>query len=352
MNKKVTVFLSIITAVLVIVIAGLGFACYSKTVEMDKELGELQENIDYLQDEHYGSKAYGRLKVEGDKLCGEDGEPVQLKGMSTHGISWYPKYTNAGALSTIKDYGANVIRIAVYSETYMNPDNNAEEYMNYVFNTIENALSINMYVIVDWHILKEENPNYTVDAAVDFFEKIAMHYGNHPYILYEICNEPNGDTTWEDVYEYSARVIPVIRGYASDAIIIVGTPNYCQDVESAAAKPLPYDNIMYAFHMYFDVSDKPENSGTADYCLGKTELGIPVFITEWGLKYDSEEIYSEEVDYFIKELQKRRISWCNWSLSNKDESYSLIDSECNKLSGWSDEDLTPGGRLIKKYLQY
>ena len=39
----------------------------------------------------------------------EDGNQVQLKGMSTHGIAWYPRYTNAAAIKYIKDAGANVI---------------------------------------------------------------------------------------------------------------------------------------------------------------------------------------------------------------------------------------------------
>jgi hypothetical protein len=109
---------------------------------------------------------------------------------------------------------------------------------------------------------------------------------------------------------------------------------------------------MYAFHIYFNVAEEVDNFGTAEYCLKKMDLGIPVFVTEWGLKYDSDKIYSEETDYFIKELKERNISWCNWSMSNKDESYSFIKSDCNKLSGWTDSDLTAGGKIIKKYLQY
>ena len=36
----------------------------------------------------------------------------------------------------------------------------------------------------------------------------------------------------------------------SDAIIIVGTPTWSQDVDKAAASPLSYDNAMYALHFY------------------------------------------------------------------------------------------------------
>ena len=356
MIKKILMITTCVLLAMLAATLGFGIKLYNKSLQTEKEAkeiaSELEEEIKVLNDEYYGTKAYGRLQVIDTSLCNEDGNPIQLKGMSTHGLSWYPLYGNAGALNTIKSYGANVIRVAVYSEMYMNPKYSKNEYMNYLYTTIENALSINMYVIVDWHVLKEENPNLTVDAAKEFFKEISAHYGNHPYILYEICNEPNGDTEWDEVYQYATEVIPVIRNNAEDSIVIVGTPDYCQDVEAATKKPLPYDNIMYAFHMYFKVSEEPNDFSTADYCLKKMDLGIPVFVTEWGLKYDTEKIYSAETDYFIQELEKRNISWCNWSLSNKDESYSFIKSDCDKLSDWSESDLTVGGKLIKKYLGY
>ncbi len=46
-------------------------------------------------------------------------------------------------------------------------------------------------------------------------------------------------------------VIPVIRENDKDAVIIVGTPTWSQDVDQAAASPISgYKNIMYAFHFY------------------------------------------------------------------------------------------------------
>lgn len=36
----------------------------------------------------------GVLHVDGAVLTGEDGEPVQLRGVSTHGLAWFPEYVN------------------------------------------------------------------------------------------------------------------------------------------------------------------------------------------------------------------------------------------------------------------
>jgi len=40
-------------------------------------------------------------------------------------------------------------------------------------------------------------------------------------------------------------VIPVIQAIDAQAVIIVGTPTWSQDVDVAAAAPLSYANVMY-----------------------------------------------------------------------------------------------------------
>ena len=58
-------------------------------------------------------------------------------------------------------------------------------------------------------------------------------------------------TTWADVKSYAEEVIPIIRKNTKDALIIVGTPTWSQDVDIAAEDPVTgYDNIMYAVHFY------------------------------------------------------------------------------------------------------
>ena len=49
------------------------------------------------------------LKVSGGMLTDGNGNTVSLRGMSSHGLGWYPRYINASALQTLKEYGANVI---------------------------------------------------------------------------------------------------------------------------------------------------------------------------------------------------------------------------------------------------
>ncbi len=60
-----------------------------------------------------------------------------------------------------------------------------------------------------------------IDDAVDFFGEMSERYKDSNAVLYEICNEPNGNVTWNDnVKPYAETVIPVIRAN-TNAIILV-----------------------------------------------------------------------------------------------------------------------------------
>ena len=53
----------------------------------------------------------GKLHVKGGKLCDAKGNHVQLRGVSTHGIAWYPQYVSKECFASLKKWGANVVRI-------------------------------------------------------------------------------------------------------------------------------------------------------------------------------------------------------------------------------------------------
>lgn len=54
---------------------------------------------------------YNGIKTLGD----EEGNPIQLRGMSTHGLQWFPKILNENAFAALaNDWEANIIRLAMY----------------------------------------------------------------------------------------------------------------------------------------------------------------------------------------------------------------------------------------------
>ena len=310
-------------------------------------------NIFLLQKSNYsesnvnknGIEKNGQLLVKGTNLVNEKGEIIRLKGMSSHGLMWYPEYINTRSLNTLSQYGANVIRLAMYTDQNKGYIYNKKESMKNLLQGIENALGADMYVIVDWHTLKDNNPNMHIEEAKEFFDEISTRYKNETGVIYEIFNEPNGETSWEDIKEYANNIIPIIRKNSPNAIILVGTPNYCVDIKSAINDPLEYENIMYTYHLYTGTSD-----GGYKYLLNDAlKNNIPVFISEWGF---SPEKNDADIDLkkgreFLEFLKQNNISWINWSLSNKDEPYSFIRYDIDKLSRWNNDELTSVGKFVK-----
>ena len=157
-----------------------------------------------------GVSVHGQLAVREGRLVDSRGEAFQLRGMSTHGIAWFPQYVNSGTFAEVKAAGGNLIRVAMYTDgngCYLqDPEGN----MTLVIQAIENAKALDMYVLVDWHILSDGDPNTNLDRAITFFDAVASRYPNDPAILYEICNEPNG-VDWEGIKQYAYAIFPGIR---------------------------------------------------------------------------------------------------------------------------------------------
>ncbi len=289
----------------------------------------------------------GKLTVDGTKLVDKDGNVVQLRGISTHGIAWYPDYVNYESFKDLKEFGANTVRLAMYTGENGGycAGGNQSKLKELVHEGVKYATDLGMYVIIDWHILSDNNPNTYKDAAKDFFEEMSKKYADYDNVIYEICNEPNGGTSWEEVKSYAEEVIEVIRKNDSDGIILVGTPTWSQDVDKAAANPIKdYDNIMYVLHFYAAThKDDLRNKMTK-----AIDGGLPIFISEFsicdasgngGLDYDS-------ANKWLEVINKYGISYVGWNLSNKNESSAIIKSSCNKTSGYTMDDLSDSGKWL------
>ena len=289
----------------------------------------------------------GQLGVNGMDLVNEEGEKVTVRGVSTHGLTWYPDYINKDLFKQMsEEWGADFIRLPMYSELYLK---DKKKNLKMLHKGIECAIENDMYVLVDWHILNDNNPMKNVEEAEIFFGQLSAQYGDDPHIIYEICNEPNGPTTWDDIYEYANRIIPIIRRNSSKAVIIVGTPNYDQDLASPAAKRLDYENIMYSFHFYA-ASHYADMFKTLEQ---SREDKLPVFITECGI---TESDGNGHIDYenarkWFEYLHDNNISYVVWNLSNKNESSSFIKATSGETKHLSDDDLSDSGKWIRSLIQ-
>lgn len=302
----------------------------------------------------YYDASAGRLHVKGTKLVDKKGHEVQLRGVSTHGLSWYPQYVNDKCFAQLHDkWGANVVRLAMYTEEYngycSGDAKNRSDLKKRIKKGVRLAKKHKMYVIVDWHILSDGNPNSHKKEAKAFFREMSREFKGYNNVIYEICNEPNNGTSWKEIKSYARSVISTIRKNDKKAVIVVGTPTWSQDVDQAAADPIKGDNIMYALHFYA-ATHKADLRNKMTAAINK---GLPVFVTEYGICDASGNgaIDKKEADRWIQTMDEYGVSYIAWNLSNKQESSSIIKSSCSKVSGFKKSELSDEGRWLYHLLR-
>ena len=268
----------------------------------------------------------GKLHVEGTNLFDEHGNQVVIKGASTHGLTWFPQYVNTNLFRQLsREWNTNLIRLAMYSYDYVHGDR--EKNLEILRKGVQYAIENDMYVMVDWHILIDNNPNENLAEAINFFNMMAKEYANVPNVIFEICNEPNGDCTWEDIKEYANIIIPVIRRHKPDALILIGTPNYDREIQEPAKDPVAH---------FYATSHKGESLALLKEVVGG---GTPIFITESGLCEASGDgkIDLESVKQWYATLDSLHLSYTIWSMSNKEEESAMVLSDSRAVDGQGPE---------------
>ncbi|MBP5260832.1 MAG: glycoside hydrolase family 5 protein, partial [Clostridiales bacterium] len=308
---------------------------------------------------------YGQLSVAGINIVSENGEIVQLKGISSYGLGeCVDGIFNEETIKTLaEDWGVQVLRIAVNTTSEDGKDyiSDSDTYFNLACQITDLCIEQGIYVIIDWHITSDGDPNEYKEAAVDFFSRYSALYGEQPNILYEICNEPNGTlfddedekVDWDDcIVPYAEDLIDVIRENDPDNIIIVGTPSFCRDVDTASDDPIDEDNIAYSFHF----SAGTDGEKQLGYLQEAIDNEVCVFVTEWnttdatGTSY----LYLDEAKEWLAYLDENNISWCCRAIGSPATQYSnallytsLLLTDEEKMAGhWPDEFISRSGKFI------
>jgi len=301
----------------------------------------------------------GKLQVIGHQLCNEKGQPFQLTGMSMFALMHLPQCITYDGFKVLKeDWNCNVLRTPIYISNYSNNRNynQSPDWNNQMIDSIVNwSEKLGVYCIIDWHVNDPVgNPCDPIyDRSDAFFELMSTKYAGKKHVIYELCNEPSGNAvTWDSISTYANRIIPIIRKNDPKSLIIVGTPNWSQKLETVNVSKLKDSkNVMYAFHFY-------AKSHAVLYSGFVSQIHrIPVFVTEWGTCESSGAggIDTATSNLFIRAMNRHvsnkdtvYISWCNFSYGDKNESASsLVPNSCdNKL--WN--NTTTDGDFIKYWL--
>lgn len=294
--------------------------------------------------------ANGQLKVVNRQLTNQSGKAIQLRGMSTHGLQWFDQcYTQASIQALARDWGADILRAAMYVDEggYLNNQAGLRAKIDQIVDWTGQA---GIYCIIDWHVLNPGNPNERLSYAIDFFRTMAQKHAGKKNVIYEICNEPNG-VDWNTIKAYADQVIPVIRQYDAQAIILCGTPQWDQRPQDVLANPLTGANaynVMYTFHYYaashFFQSD-----------IKGVSTQLPLFCSEWGTS-----TYSGGGNLDFTNGQNwldlmagqnpggQKISWCNWTFSDAGESSAGLNSGACNSQQWN--NTSQSGTWVKDHI--
>jgi len=307
---------------------------------------------------------YGQLHIEGTHMVSENGDIVQLRGMSTYGLNGMYGFVNEASVQTLaEDWGCDIIRLAMYTAT--GDDNyisDPDKYFDQMCEYVDLCIAQGVYVMIDWHILYDGDPNTYKAEAIDFFSRISAIYADSPNVIYEICNEPNSsgeevEVDWDNVIKpYAEEVIAAIRANDPDNIVIVGTPNWSQDVDAASMNPLDDENVMYTVHFYAGSHGQDH----IDKVQTAIDNGVAVFCTEWGTTYDSGNglVFVDESKMWLDFFDENSIGWCNWSIGGSSTEASnalrfisnVLTIEEKYQGHWPDEFISDSGLFVRAML--
>ncbi|MBO9631747.1 MAG: glycoside hydrolase family 5 protein [Chitinophagaceae bacterium] len=290
-------------------------------------------------------KDHGQLQVKGTQLSNSKGDPVALYGMSFGWSCFHPRFYTKETVKWLKDdWKVNIVRAAMgveHEDGYLkNPHGNIKR----VETVVDAAIAEGIYVIIDWH-----SHSVFLEEAKSFFDSMSRKYSRYPNVIYEIFNEPT-QQSWGELKKYSQALIETIRKNDPDNIILIGNPEWDQRIDLVQQDPIQdVSNIMYTVHFYAGT----HKQWLRDRTDAAIKSGIPVFISESaGMEASGDgKIDDQEWQKYIDWIVLNKLSWISWSVSDKEETCSVLLTSASSEGGWKGSDLRESGIKTRKYLR-
>ncbi len=294
------------------------------------------------------TERYGALHVAEGRLRAENGEPIQLRGVSSMWLNWENEgYAESlSALEYMRDsWGLTVIRAAMGVDAEGAYLANPDKALSQVRTIVDNAVAAGVYVIIDWH---DHHAEQHQAEAIAFFQMMTAEFGHLPNVLYEPYNEPLQVSWSGTVKPYHEALVSAIRAGDPDNVIILGTPSWSSAVDEAAADPVAGTNLMYTIHFYAcSHGQEARNRGTV-----ALSQGLALFATEWAATHADGGldgvVCEAEAMAWRDWMNQSQVSWTAWKLDNcQPDSSCILAPGASVAGGWGPNDLGGHGAFVR-----
>ena len=288
---------------------------------------------------------HGQLSIKDGGFVDKNGESYRLLGAAVGWDTLCPQLVNVDTYSYLRDeWGMNTIRVGMEAHSdngkngFMDPEVNWDYWLYYIDHKIDTIIAAGLYAVIDYH--NYQNPLDSIEGAERLFTHIAEKYAGCPNIIYEIGNEPNFGE-WKHTKQYADKLIPLIRSYSPDAVIICPSDGWAQKVIDAYKNPLDYENVIYTFHLYCN----PFMQDNYNDVKKVLEAGFPVFLTEYNICGDAgDPTDSVSIKKWEDLISKHEVSYLYHNILINYEDYGNPDilglqPEVSELSGWTEGDM-------------
>lgn len=239
--------------------------------------------------------ADGTLHTEGNQLVDASGAAVRLIGLNVPYMSWSDncetEVMNAVDIS-INEWKGNAVRLAVVPSFWFGK--NSERYRALADKVIETVSAAGKYVIFDNHSFYLPD-----DDDIAFWKDAANRYKDHPYVVFELFNEPAG-CTWQQYFEGGTIHYTGLNDWGEEADVTVdscGVPELFKTVRAEGAKNIC---IVPGINWSFDLS----------FCTEKNFREFAKSVAEEQSPDDIDGFVEEYVEkYFIKETDGNGIMY-------------------------------------------
>jgi endoglucanase len=272
-------------------------------------------------------------------ICDQNGNPVQMRGMSMYGwanAGGYSYYTPECIANLYSSWRCHIIRIPYMANGAISQT---------VYNAVVQAcVDSGMYAIIDWH----EGAGSSVTAANSFFQTMATKWHTFPNVLYEPWNEPSGIKWTGGIKPYMETIIKTIRAIDPSNIIICGNPNWDQNPQDAAADPITdATNIAYSMHFYS--GSHPVGSYGPGITTAMSK-GCAIFITEYGACNTGTVLAEPQCTQWYTFLDQNQIGSTCWAVEYLDQCLSIFTKSASNTGPWPTSVITGYGTFIQAYI--